>query len=137
MSGTSRNPGRPNPGSGCRGLDSLRPPKPDDKTKQVERYLKRYLERYPYFSRLEFLEERGFRPVEAAPAATRDAELMVIAPCTADLMAKLAAGSCDDPVTLAALISKCPKLLCPAMNDAMWESPVVQRNLATTGDLGP
>ncbi len=68
--------------------------------------------------------------------ATRTADLLVIAPATANLLAKLAAGACDDPVSLAAVCCKCPKLLCPAMNDAMWESPVVQRNVATLKELG-
>ena len=68
--------------------------------------------------------------------ATGAADLMVVAPATADLIAKLAAGICDDPVTLAALVCRCPKLLCPAMNDAMWESQVVQRNVETLRGLG-
>jgi phosphopantothenoylcysteine decarboxylase/phosphopantothenate--cysteine ligase len=68
--------------------------------------------------------------------ATRAADLFVIAPCTADLIAKLAAGTCDDPVTLAAVIFKGKKMICPAMNDAMWESPVVQRNVETVRGLG-
>ena len=68
--------------------------------------------------------------------ATRTADLLVIAPATANLIAKLAAGACDDAVSLAALCCKCPKLLCPAMNDAMWESPVVQRNVGTLRELG-
>jgi len=69
-------------------------------------------------------------------AATTAAELMVIAPATADLIAKLAAGVCDDTVTLAALACRCKRLLCPAMNDAMWENPVTQRNVRTLCDLG-
>ena len=69
-------------------------------------------------------------------SATSTADLMVIAPATAGLLARLAAGAADDSVTLAALVCKCPKILCPAMNDAMWESPVVQRNVATLIDLG-
>jgi phosphopantothenoylcysteine decarboxylase/phosphopantothenate--cysteine ligase len=68
--------------------------------------------------------------------ATRNADLLVIAPATANLIAKLAAGACDDAVSLAALCCKCPRLLCPAMNDAMWENPVVQRNISTLRELG-
>lgn len=68
--------------------------------------------------------------------ATQDADLLVIAPATASLLAKLAAGACDDAVSLAAVCCRCPKLLCPAMNDAMWENPVVQRNVATLKELG-
>ncbi len=69
-------------------------------------------------------------------SATGTAELMVIAPATAGLIARLAAGAADDAVTLAALLCRCPRLLCPAMNDAMWQSPVVQRNVTTLVDLG-
>ena len=69
-------------------------------------------------------------------AAARDAALLIVAPTTADLLARLAAGFCDDAVSLLAVTCRCPKLLCPAMNDAMWESSVVQRNLRTVGELG-
>lgn len=68
--------------------------------------------------------------------ATRDADLFVVAPCTAGLLARLAAGAADDPVALAALLCKCPRLLCPAMNDAMWLDAVVTRNAATLEALG-
>jgi len=61
--------------------------------------------------------------------AARAAQVFVIAPATADLLAKLAAGAADDPVTLLALTCRCPLLVCPAMNDAMWQSVVVQRNV--------
>jgi phosphopantothenoylcysteine decarboxylase/phosphopantothenate--cysteine ligase len=59
--------------------------------------------------------------------ATRNADLLVIAPATANLIAKLAAGACDDAVSLAALCCKCPRLL---------ENPVVQRNISTLRELG-
>lgn len=62
-------------------------------------------------------------------AATRDANVFLVAPATADLLAKLASGVADDPVCLAALSCRCPRLLAPAMNDAMWESPAVQANV--------
>lgn len=62
--------------------------------------------------------------------AARDADVYVIAPATADLIARLAAGAADCPVTLLALTCRCPIVLCPAMNDAMWLNPVVQENVA-------
>ncbi len=62
-------------------------------------------------------------------AAARAASVYVVAPATADLLAKLAAGAADDPVCLLALTCRGRKLLCPAMNDAMWLSAVVQRNV--------
>ena len=61
--------------------------------------------------------------------ATRDADLMIVAPATANTLGKLASGLCDDPVTLLAIACRCPRLLCPAMNDAMWEDSIVQRNV--------
>lgn len=63
-------------------------------------------------------------------AAARAARVYVVAPATADLLARLAAGVADDPVALLALTCRCPILVCPAMNDAMWEHPVVQANAA-------
>jgi phosphopantothenoylcysteine synthetase/decarboxylase len=62
--------------------------------------------------------------------AARAAAVYVIAPATADLLAKLASGAADDPVCLLATTCRCPILLCPAMNDAMWLAPVVQENVA-------
>lgn len=102
---------------------------------------------------LEFVGELTFaaltgRPVLTSPlqldadgsaahvTAARDAAVLVVAPATADLIGRLAAGLCDDAVTLLAVTCRCPKLLCPAMNDAMWTSAVVQRNVRTLGELG-
>ncbi len=61
-------------------------------------------------------------------AAARAAQVYCIAPATADLLGRLAAGVADDAVTLLALTCRCPILVCPAMNDAMWLHPVVQQN---------
>jgi phosphopantothenoylcysteine decarboxylase / phosphopantothenate---cysteine ligase len=63
-------------------------------------------------------------------AAARAAQVYVIAPASADLIGRLHAGVADDAVSLLALTCRCPKLLCPAMNDAMWLHPVVQDNVA-------
>lgn len=62
--------------------------------------------------------------------AARQAGAYVVAPATADLMARLHAGAADDPVALLALTCRCPVLFCPAMNDAMWNSPTVQQHTA-------
>jgi phosphopantothenoylcysteine decarboxylase/phosphopantothenate--cysteine ligase len=62
--------------------------------------------------------------------AARSSQVYVIAPATAGLLSRLRAGAADDPVTLLALTCRCPRLLCPAMNDAMWLQPVVQDNVA-------
>lgn len=62
-------------------------------------------------------------------AAARAAQVYVIAPATADLLSRLAAGAAADPVALLALTCRCPILVCPAMNDAMWLSAAVQDNV--------
>lgn len=61
-------------------------------------------------------------------AAAAWAQVYVVAPATADLLARLALGAAADPVSLLALTCRCPLLVCPAMNDAMWLAPAVQRN---------
>jgi phosphopantothenoylcysteine decarboxylase/phosphopantothenate--cysteine ligase len=60
----------------------------------------------------------------------RQADLLAIAPATADLIARLRAGMGDDAVTTTALAVSCPVLVAPAMNVRMWRSPAVQENLA-------
>lgn len=60
----------------------------------------------------------------------RQADLLVIAPATADLIARLRMGMGDDAVTATALACTCPVLLAPAMNTHMWANPAVQENVA-------
>lgn len=67
---------------------------------------------------------------------TEQADLFIVAPATADLIGKFAAGIGDDLVTTLMLGRDCPALLVPAMNNRMWDNPVVQRNLATLRELG-
>ncbi|MEI6256348.1 MAG: flavoprotein [Planctomycetota bacterium] len=57
------------------------------------------------------------------------AELVVIAPASADLLAKAAAGAADDLLTTLLLCAECPVVMAPAMNSAMWAKPAVQRNV--------
>lgn len=61
----------------------------------------------------------------------RRAEILIVAPATADVLAKLAHGLADDLLTTTALVATCPLLLAPAMNSEMWAKPSVQRNVAT------
>ena len=61
----------------------------------------------------------------------RWAERIVIAPATADLIARLAQGRADDLLTTLCLASERPPLLAPAMNHAMWAHPATQANVAT------
>jgi phosphopantothenoylcysteine decarboxylase / phosphopantothenate---cysteine ligase len=63
------------------------------------------------------------------------ADLVVIAPATANATARLAAGMADDVVTAIALATRAPVLLAPAMNVNMWNHPVTQANLAKLVDL--
>lgn len=60
----------------------------------------------------------------------RRAELLVIAPATANCLAKLAHGLADELLSTLALAFAGPALLCPAMNSEMWNKPAVQRNFA-------
>ena len=69
--------------------------------------------------------EQGMGHIELA----RWADLLLIAPATADLIARLAAGRADDLLTTAALATPAPMLLAPAMNDKMWANPAVQANV--------
>ncbi|MBL9076919.1 MAG: phosphopantothenoylcysteine decarboxylase [Planctomycetes bacterium] len=62
--------------------------------------------------------------------AARQSQAFLIAPATADLLARLAHGAADDPVSLLALTCRCPLVVCPAMNDAMWTAAPVQANVA-------
>lgn len=59
----------------------------------------------------------------------RRANLMIIAPATANVIAKLAHGIADDLLTTLALAVTCPVLVAPAMNNEMWSKPSVQRNI--------
>ncbi len=57
------------------------------------------------------------------------ADLIVVAPATADFLAKAASGAADDLLTTLVLCAECPVLVAPAMNAAMWAKPAVQRNV--------
>ena len=56
--------------------------------------------------------------------------LMVIAPCTANMIAKIAHGIADDALSTAVLANPAPLLIAPAMNPVMWQNPAVQENMA-------
>ncbi len=62
---------------------------------------------------------------------SRSADLIVVAPATADLMAKMATGRADDLASTVLLATDTPVLIAPSMNVRMWEHPATQRNLAT------
>ena len=67
---------------------------------------------------------------------TRDADAILIAPASADLLAKLVHGLADDLLTTACLARDCPLLVAPAMNRQMWEHPATRRNLRQLAEDG-
>ncbi len=76
-------------------------------------------------------------PWEVEHIALADkADILVIAPATANCIAKLACGIADDMLTTTALACTCTKIVAPAMNTKMYENPVTQRNLNTLRELG-
>jgi phosphopantothenoylcysteine decarboxylase/phosphopantothenate--cysteine ligase len=66
----------------------------------------------------------------------RRAQLVVVAPATADLLAKAAHGQADDLLTNTLLTARCPVLFVPAMHTEMWEHPATVANVATLRDRG-
>ncbi len=80
--------------------------------------------------------DRNFvHSVEHVAVADR-ADFVLIAPATANVIAKLAHGIADDMLTTTVLACRCPKAVAPAMNTAMYENPVTQDNLETLRRYG-
>ena len=80
--------------------------------------------------------DRNFQhSVEHIAVADR-ADLVLIAPATANIIAKLAHGLADDMLTTTVLACDCPKAIAPAMNTKMYENPVTQDNLSTLRRYG-
>lgn len=66
----------------------------------------------------------------------RAAQVVIVAPATADFLARAVMGKADDLLTACLLATEAPVVLSPAMNDRMWSHPAVQRNVATARELG-
>ena len=66
----------------------------------------------------------------------KKADLILIAPCTANVIGKIASGICDDMLTTTVFATKAKVLLSPAMNTAMWENPILQDNLKKLSAYG-
>ena len=66
----------------------------------------------------------------------RSADLVVVAPATADLLARAASGLADDLLTSTLLTARCPTLYAPAMHTEMWEHPATAHNVATLRSRG-
>ena len=61
----------------------------------------------------------------------RSADLILVCPASADIIAKMATGLCDDLATTALLATDCPIMIAPAMNVKMWQHPATQANIQT------
>ena len=80
--------------------------------------------------------DRNFQYDVAHVSLANAADLMLIAPATANVIAKLAHGLADDMLTTVTLAATCPKLVAPAMNTHMLENPITQDNIATLRHYG-
>ena len=100
----------------------------------------------PTASALHFVGEATWSALSGHPAGTevwesvhevphvrigQSADLVVVAPATADLLAKAAHGLADDLLTNTLLTARCPVVFAPAMHTEMWEHPATQENVAT------
>ncbi|OLT35117.1 phosphopantothenoylcysteine decarboxylase [Rhodococcus sp. CUA-806] len=105
----------------------------------------------PTESALEFVGRATFEALSGSPVHTgvfndvpevphvrlgQEADLVVVAPATADLMARMAGGRADDLLTATLLTARCPVLVAPAMHTEMWEHPATVANVATLRSRG-
>src|SRR6478672_5572156 len=67
---------------------------------------------------------------------TERADLMLVAPATNNIIAKVAHGLCDDLVSLMVCAAACPVVFAPSMNDRMWDNRIAQENVAKLRALG-
>ena len=81
----------------------------------------------------QFALPEGWRPEHIALS---EADAVVVAPATANVIAKMAHGIADDLLTSTLLASRSPLFVAPAMNDGMWENPATQANIATLRGRG-
>ncbi len=84
---------------------------------------------------VEMFGERNAGTVEHISLGT-SADLLIIAPATANIIGKMANGIADDMLSTTALAVTCPVLVAPAMNERMWLNPVVQTNVRRLTELG-
>ena len=91
------------------------------------------LSRRPVITDL-FAEKDGWQPGHIHLADTAD--LLLIAPATANILASLAHGFANDALTAIALATRAPVLIAPAMNGKMWLHPATQQNVATLKSWG-
>lgn len=80
--------------------------------------------------------DRNFEFKVSHVSLAQKADIFLIAPATANTIAKVANGMADDMLTSVFLAAKCPKIICPAMNTAMYENPITQDNLEKCKKFG-
>ncbi|MGN0732877.1 MAG: bifunctional phosphopantothenoylcysteine decarboxylase/phosphopantothenate--cysteine ligase CoaBC [Emergencia sp.] len=80
--------------------------------------------------------DRNFQFNVEHVALAKKADVFMVAPATANVMAKLCHGIADDMLTTTFLASRCPKIVAPAMNTAMYENPITQDNMKTLEKYG-
>ena len=80
-----------------------------------------------------FAPPEAWRPEHIALA---EADAVIVAPATANVIAKMAQGLADDLLTATLLATRAPVFVAPAMNDGMWANPATQTNLATLRSRG-
>ncbi|WP_236630265.1 bifunctional phosphopantothenoylcysteine decarboxylase/phosphopantothenate--cysteine ligase CoaBC [Corynebacterium atypicum] len=100
----------------------------------------------PTANALRFVGAATFEALSGNPVATdvftgvdevrhvrlgQEADLVLIAPATADLLARLAAGRADDLLSASVLVATCPVVVAPAMHTEMWLNPATRENVAT------
>jgi len=85
-----------------------------------------------YSGMFEFVEEWDAKHVSLA----KRADLIIIAPATANIIGKLACGICDDLLACTLTASEAPVLIAPAMNDVMYNKRIVQENIARLKKIG-
>jgi phosphopantothenoylcysteine decarboxylase/phosphopantothenate--cysteine ligase len=105
----------------------------------------------PTPSALEFVGAATFEALSGQPVHTgvfadvpevphvrlgKEADLVVVAPATADLLARAAHGRADDLLTATLLTARCPVLFVPAMHTEMWEHPATRANVALLRSRG-
>lgn len=73
--------------------------------------------------------DRNFEFQVEHVSIAKKADLILVAPATANIIGKMAHGICDDMLTTTIFASRAPKLVAPAMNTGMWENPILQDNL--------
>ena len=80
--------------------------------------------------------DRNFQHKVEHIALAKRADVVMIAPASANVIGKIACGIADDMVTTTVMACKCPKIVAPAMNTWMFENPIVQENLERLKKFG-